>query len=606
MAVIITFLSNFRNRSDDLIKYKLPVEGEINGYYTNDAPLIYLSRKIAEELPEEKNIKLVAITSYEVFTKKAFSEAFEETGDESLKCRTLYEYYEKAFSEKELYGQHFFTEDTEKLSEIKTEMCMIPYGFYFNGQGEPCEYGTEGEEESLNSVCAELVKFLDNEKYIYIDYAGGLRNIQYFMASLTQFFEMSGMQCKQIVYSMLSPSKVVDIKNIYDIGRIVQAVSDFTETGSVKKLEEIFGDSKKYGRISELVLCLDRFVKSISIGRVDELDEIRAEIKKNLDYLDSAEKTDVDLYSGIFMTLIPKIKESFYMKDKDSSLSYTNIIKWCLAHRFVQQAATVYVEKIPSIYIAMGVDKEKFGLTIENKALGSSEDSTLFFHSFWGRFFPDEVSLFAQKLADGMRKRGEKPVLEYLAELSEGDGVTLREKKALELLADYIENYTSSPQIRFGTKERADTKSKRLGFMLSKGLNRTSYCLLNNCNDAPDYIREADGRDDGNSYKAQKAILKKFGNFLQENGTAEYKKLYEIMKYYLAVKIIRNNMSHASLMSSEDTKFFVLLDGEESGAISYDRAFRIISAGISLTENQGSDKIVTDEMWDRLTEYKAV
>ncbi len=604
MAVIITFLSAYRN-SDDLKKYTLPVGGEIECCYTNDAPLIYLSRKIEDELCEEKSIKIVTITSYDVFTRKCFSDTFEVSQDNNDKRRTLYDYYENALVEKkELYEYPFFWKGK---TDISVKMCMVPYDFYFDEQGLPQKYEGDNEEKSLNSVYSKLIEFLKGEKYVYIDYSGGLRNVQYLMASLIQFFELSDMQCKQIVYCSLNPNKIVDIKNIYNIGQIVQAVSDFTETGSVKKLVEIYNDKEKYGYISELIESLDRFVKAISIGRVDELDDIRKKLKDSLDILDKTEKNNSinDLYWGIFMTLVPKIKESFYMKDKESSLSYANIIKWCLDHRFVQQAATVYVEKMPSVYKARGL--EKLSLTVEKKALGSSMDSTLFFYSFWSRLFPNEISAFAQKLADGIKT---KSSLDYLTHLSKSDMVTPREKEALDLLIDYIGKYTASRNFRFGTEERDNGKCARLSFMLSKP-NITAYCLMNKCHFAPEDIRSADNkRKDDNSYKAQKAILKKFDEFIKNGCGAEqenmYKKLYEIMKYYLAVKIIRNNMNHASLMSDGDASFVNSLADDKSGIVSYDKACLIISEGVSLTDDSDANQIITKEMWDRLTERKAI
>ena len=597
MAVIITFLSTYRDSG--LKKYTLPVEDEIMCCYTNDAPFIYLSRKIEEELHEEKNIKIVTITSYDVFTKKCFSDTFEVSSDDNDKCRTLYDYYENALVEKkELYEYPFFWKEK---TDITVKMCMVPYDFYFDEQGLPQKYKGDNGEKSLNSVYSKLVEFLKDEKYVYIDYSGGLRNVQYLMASLIQFFELSDMQCKQIVYCSLNPNEIVDIKNIYNIGQIVQAVSDFTETGNVKKLVEIYNDRKKYGCISELIESLDRFVKAISTGRADELDDIRKKIKISLDILDKTEKNDSinDLYSDIFMTLVPKIKESFYMKDKESSLSYPNIIKWCLDHRFVQQAATIYVEKMPSIYLSKGIDKKTFGLKLNKPATGNSEDSLLFFHAFWSRLFPTEEDLFAQKLDEAKRKK-DTQTFKNIQDLMNCKKITPREKEALDRFIKYLNNYSFSQNSRFGSHELSKNRHQRLRYMLSKeALLKTAYCLINNCNSAKE-IEKRFKQENGNSYKLHKETLKKLRE-LSEN-SEEYQPLYEIMQYYLAVKIIRNHMNHATLIGNKDIEFINTLTGDESNEISYDKVVEIIKSGLKKSDVK---YVLTEDMWKRLTECTA-
>lgn len=598
MAVIITFLSEFRERKDNIYKYITPDENlTIEGYYTNDAPLIYLSRKIQKELPYESNIRVLAITSYEVFAEKAFTEAFEEAKDG---CKNLYEYYENSVKKNELYGQPFLSPtDISDIAEHKNlTIEQIPYGFYFNEESEVCGYAELSEEEKACRLYADLVKKLEGEKYIYIDYSGGLRNIQYLMASLVQFFELSGMQCKQIIYSKLYPSELVDIKNIYDISQIIQAVNDFTETGSVKKLGEIFGNVEKYGYISKLIDSLDRFVKSISIGRADELDSIRNEIKVNLEKTENPgdSKHGNDLYSSIFMMLVPKIKKSFYMNDEENSLSYIGIIKWCLDHRFVQQAATVYVEKMPTVYLSKGIDKEEFGLKLSRPATGNSEDSLLFFHAFWSRLFPTEAELFAQKLND-IKRNKDSQTFDNVKKLATSGEVNQREREALHRLIEYLDTYAFSQSSRYGSRELSKNRHQRLRYMLSKNaLIKTAYCLLNNCNSAGDVEKKAK-REDGNSYKIHKETLEKLREFSENR--KEYQPLYEIMQYYLSVKIIRNHMNHAALMGDKDMEFINSLTNDKSENMSYDTVVEIINAGLKKSK---VETVLTSKMWEKLTE----
>ncbi|MBQ5824163.1 MAG: TM1812 family CRISPR-associated protein [Clostridia bacterium] len=601
MAVIITFLSEFRDRQEPIVNYTTSDPNlTIKGYYTNDSPLIYLLRKLQEELPDENDIRVLAITSYEVVGKKAFTADFEEAKGGVEGCKNLYEYYKNAIEEKNLYGQPFFlsTNGTDVATQKNITIEQIPYGFYFNEKNEVCEQEEMSEEEKACRIYAELVEKLEGEKYIYIDYSGGLRNIQYLMASLIQFFELSHMHCKQIVYSQWRPPKIIDIKNIYDISQIVQAVNDFTETGSVKKLGEIFGDVEQYGYIAKLINSLDSFVKAISVGRVDELDSIRNDIRTNLEQLEISGENDFaqGLYAGIFMLLVPNIKESFHMNDEENSLSYAGIIKWCLEHRFVQQAATIYVEKMPSVYLAHGIDKKAFGLKLDREARGNSEDSLLFFHAFWSRLFPTEAEQFARKLSCA-KKNNDDSTLDNIKNLATSDDVTLREKEALSRLTEYLDAYTFSQSSRFGSRELSKNRHQRLRYMLSKdALSKTAYCLLNNCDSARE-IEMRFRRDNGSSYKLHKETLEKLCAWAENR--KEYQPLYEIMRYYLAVKIIRNHMNHAALMGDKDMEFINALTASECDNMSYDLVVEIISTGLKKSE---AETVLTEDMWKKLTE----
>ena len=88
---------------------------------------------------------------------------------------------------------------------------------------------------------------------------------------------------------------------------------------------------------------------------------------------------------------------------------------------------------------------------------------------------------------------------------------------------------------------------------------------------------------------------------LSEN-REEYQPLYEIMQYYLAVKIIRNHMNHATLIGNKDIEFINTLTGDESNEISYDKVVEIIKSGLKKSDVK---YVLTEDMWKRLTECTA-
>lgn len=94
------------------------------------------------------------------------------------------------------------------------------------------------------------------------------------------------------------------------------------------------------------------FSDKIQLGNLEKLDETVKELNKNIEVCSVLAEGET-IESVILKQLLPVIKEKLI--GNDESISYAKIIKWCLDNLLVQQALTIFVEKIPVYIFDQGI-----------------------------------------------------------------------------------------------------------------------------------------------------------------------------------------------------------------------------------------------------------
>lgn len=86
---------------------------------------------------------------------------------------------------------------------------------------------------------------------------------------------------------------------------------------------------------------------------VEDIDEIMKDLNKKIieaeKIKDKINNKENRLMNYMFFNLIKEIKKKFYLED-DKEITYINLIRWCLDNDLIQQALTLYVEKMPEYY----------------------------------------------------------------------------------------------------------------------------------------------------------------------------------------------------------------------------------------------------------------
>ena len=300
VAYIITFVGDKQKPNDGCLAPDTDTENiyTVNGHEserykglsTGDAPMQYLMQKAGQEA---ERISVIAIVSNKVCQKNtagsSMYEIFRDNLDNFARVLGITDKYDQTSIFPVFYDFDESTGDLITNTNVRT-----------------------------NNIINQIYLFVitaspDAEKSVFIDFTSGFRDASYLMTSVIQFLKVYGIHLKKIVYSNFYDRKIYSLLHITAITDLIQAVNAFGLTGNVKQLREFFDDSyiiDKIGKensggladMKKLLDSLDRFFGCIIINNVNEIDDCKREIEKDMNRIRDSENSP-NMYIAMFARL---------------------------------------------------------------------------------------------------------------------------------------------------------------------------------------------------------------------------------------------------------------------------------------------------------------
>lgn len=593
---LILFLSKYKFTTDEY-KYSSKydnTENEIKGIQTPDAPTKYFINYLLEK--KDNNDERVLDTILCITS--------EATNNKSINKRKNNKEYKSAFED----YQEMLNEFCDEKGIKPPELIKLNFDYDFENNK------SIDEADVSRRLYESIVKELDKNDTIYIDYTSGIRDTSLLIILIIRYLEYTGIKCGGMIYSYYdnddkSNNKIIDIKSTYELFELLNGVNEFTSFGKAKALSEYYEktsdkdciinanekskeEDKKINqkdgaveKINDLIDVMKRFSDVISLCMVQEIDNIMkqlqdgiSEVKKvlNPNQKQNQEKSVIfSLKNSMFYNLITQIENKFYIED-GKDITYIDIIRWCLDNDLIQQALTLYVEKIPQYYLD---DKHKFFDTEEESLKDSiskgNEDKsyanifyTKIFSNIWfNRFY---YPLNYNELIDNNKKINEvKNIVEkYKQQILDRD-VELLDRCEDNIKDIIYEIYKIIDKIYENEKE-SDTEIKVGYIKLSKNdklMPKTKEKFINTFkvnNKLIANILEELGQinsiynmecfyaNNTKEYTLNRKInsiiiLRKSDiNPLWLNNKIDLNEFVELMEDYVYFKIMRNQINHAS------------------------------------------------------------
>ena len=312
--IILTNISRMR-KGFPFQSYHTDDRGIIRGRYTNEAPVKYLLGTIYEDAPDT-NCTIIAITTPEA--QEAFT-AFR---------KTIRRYCQR--------------------------------NNYANLSIESITY-----DKNFGTVIAEIINRVKKEDRVYIDTTGGFRDSVYILMASVRILEYSGVRLEKAVYSVLNnfkppkknqsdapmvpkrkakkPNRIDNITDTYNMFDLINAANSFSSFGNSEELANFFSESHN-SDIKKAIDVMSRFSDEVTLCRTSNLNSILSELNE---ILTSIQNIDTDVESEIlFKSLSGVIREKLGARNGEG-IDYLDVIAWCIDNRMIQQAVTIYVEKMP-------------------------------------------------------------------------------------------------------------------------------------------------------------------------------------------------------------------------------------------------------------------
>lgn len=345
-AVIMLFLSVYRESPEADYHVYSPDQSEnkvYRGAQTNDAPVQYLCDSAARD--GKSVTKILCITTRD--NTKMQDDIEETTYD------------------------HFCSFVREKIPGCE----VVPIRYDYTREGDaiiPLEVGTNTQ---INELYRQLSGQLTGDAQkpdVYIDYTGGLRDTSLLMMIVLRYLEFIGCKCRKVVYSQLKNHTIYNINYIYNLFGVISAVNDFLSTGNASQLEHVMS---RESRTCRIIHALTDFSDDISICKVSDLDVRIEEITASLDEFErifqNAGTDELKLEDHMFYSLLSEVRSRMHMES--GRITYPDLINWCLDNRMIQQALTIYIEKMPTYYRNLHVITEKIAYSATMP--GQSDDT---------------------------------------------------------------------------------------------------------------------------------------------------------------------------------------------------------------------------------------
>lgn len=515
MSCMLLFLSIYKAGKELEYKYELKEEWSFKGEQTNDAPV-----KCLIELAKESGNPIETI--YCIVSQAVYTEKLALFKGEEI---TTFEKFERMVS------------DYTKPNPIR----IIPIGYDFkidNTDAEEKPETIDDVQQRANYIYEQIEDISghkSSEKEIYIDYTGGLRDTSLLMIAIIRYLEFKEISCKHIVYSDLKEQIVRNIHYTYNMFDMINGVSEFVGTGNARQLINFLEKSNIENKnVKNFIEKIKTFSDDISICQVASIENSVEDIKKSITELEKDESEDV--FIQMFKTLIPIVKDKMYIGQ--AKVSALDLAQWCLENNMLQQAVTIYTEKVLFYYI----DNNYSDFVNELTSTSPYQDH----REIWEDFNSDKG------VGNEYVRRVEEQGAEAIDIIRQGENrESISKKKTASDKIDFIKE----DLIKKSVPEKQEILEKAV-----KALNNIKQQYDNNqiskeirggASSMESFINSLLNNgfiDFENKFKLEFKNVSKPILSLEyfENGESK-PKLWSALKYYHAIRVIRNTINHAAL-----------------------------------------------------------
>lgn len=535
--IILTNISRIR-KGAPFGNYHTDDMGIIRGRYTNEAPVKYLLDSIYKS-SFDKDCTIIAVTTPEA------QEAF------------------KAFR--------------------KTIRRYCQRNSYMNLSIDCITY-----DKNFGTVIAGIVDRVKKEDRVYIDTTGGFRDSVYILMASVRILEYSGIRLEKAVYSVLNnpkppkkshgglpeppkrkqikPNRIDDITDTYKMFDLINAANSFTSFGNSGELALFFSDSCN-SDIKKTIDVMSRFSEEVTLCRTSNLKSLISELNEmltNVQNMQTSVETEI-----LFKSISGVIREKFGAQSGED-IDYLDIITWCLDNRMIQQAVTIYTEKMPEFLFNTGLLSYN-PVSVNVAAFPKNFD--IYYNLLYNGFLKLTTSITLSPYPVGnlfLRLKGEKSVVykeicsvNSINDLSIKDQLTSDERRGILNLIRVKNAVFTEPNIKRSAEEiesrKQNTKLRCFAdtdIFDSKGT--TTEAFVNGLLQKKEYICLLQGEFTAYSPKVWDAadinVVEHLARTLSENkgmysikAKVDYSDIKEILRNLIYVKrYVRNALNHAS------------------------------------------------------------
>lgn len=192
------------------------------------------------------------------------------------------------------------------------------------------------EEDFQTEILPQILSKAKEGDEILLETTGGLRSALMYLLLISRALSYAGIQTVEVVYGNLGKRSIEDISHLIPLFDFIGGMQELSSFGNVRTLREYYRTHPRSPEIDGLLDAADRLWEAITLCKADR-------IPLRIEQFNQALETAEECADPLMRALLPAFRKKFGKK-----LSVPGLIKWCVQSDMLQQALTVYKERIPA------------------------------------------------------------------------------------------------------------------------------------------------------------------------------------------------------------------------------------------------------------------
>lgn len=218
------------------------------------------------------------------------------------------------------------------------------------------------EDNEIMAEVIDMTRGIEKNDHVYIDFSGGLRQAASALLAIARILEFKGVEKITILTNQFNPGSdytednpliVRENSAVFGAVDYVSATKYFLRTGDIRELETWFCENeasfrpggKPVPEEEEILRTFKEFYGGISLCQAEKTLENWECITSALEKYNEC---PAECQTVTFRYVVELFKSTM-RKDSEREESVVSLIRWCLRHDLMQQALTIFNEKMPLV-----------------------------------------------------------------------------------------------------------------------------------------------------------------------------------------------------------------------------------------------------------------
>ena len=268
--------------------------------------------------------------------------------DEQERTWTHYKYFLHRISE--------LIADTEEIEDVRVRDIVEHIDF---DEDQPIEENMNALIRVASRVRAYAKSVREDdpaaEIVLHVDCTGGMRNASMILVALMRLLQYERIEIGKVLYSNFNrndpqKNRVEEVNPLYSFFDLVAGAEEFVRHGEVTVLNKFFEKRERSTHLDTLLNAMQKFAEELKLCHYGDLSEAITVLRDAIHDFPEISPSDVSSAAkqndDLMRQMLGRIQEDYapILKEKLDDIA---LIRWCISHNLLQQAMTLFTERVP-------------------------------------------------------------------------------------------------------------------------------------------------------------------------------------------------------------------------------------------------------------------